>query len=201
MPFLFSTAVAVANGRGRAWIRRLQVQVRRPWDFLFRGLTYLLVLVVLAAVVGVAWVLVSSSLLSIQTFGFSFLTNEAFDPVHNTFGVRPALFGTIETSLFALIFALPLGVGTALFLVDFCPRVLRAPLGFIIDLLAAIPSIVLGLWGAVVMVPWLQNSAQPWLQKYLGFLPFFQGGIHGYSILAGGLLLIVMILPILTAIT
>ncbi len=200
MLFLFSTAVAITNGRGRAWIRRLQVQVRRPWDFLFRGLTYLLVLVVLAAVVGIAWVLVSSSLLSIQTFGFSFLTNEAFDPVHNAFGVHPALFGTIETSIFALIFALPLGVGTAVFLVDFCPRVLRAPLGFIIDLLAAIPSIVLGLWGAVVMVPWLQDTGQPWLQKYLGFLPFFQGDIHGFSLLAAGLLLIVMILPIITAI-
>jgi phosphate transport system permease protein len=201
MQFLFSTAITVASGRGRAWARKLQVQARRPWDFLFRGLTYLLVLVVLCAVVGVAWVLFSSSLPTIQTFGFSFLTNEAFDPVHNTYGVRPALFGTIETSLFALIFALPLGVGTAIFLVDFCPRALRAPLGFIVDLLAAIPSIVLGLWGAVIMVPWLQNTAEPWLQKYLGFLPFFQGGIHGYSILAAGLLLIVMILPILTAIT
>src|SRR5579859_3363077 len=201
MQFLFSTAITVASGRARAWIRKLQVQARRPWDFLFRGLTYLLVLVVLCTVVGIAWVMLSNSLPTIQTFGWSFLTNEAFDPVHNTFGVRPALFGTLETALFALIVALPLGVGTAIFLVDFCPRALRAPLGFIVDLLAAIPSIVLGLWGAVVMVPWLQNTGQPWLQKYLGFLPFFQGEIHGYSILAGGLLLIVMILPILTAIS
>jgi phosphate transport system permease protein len=201
MQFLFSTAITGANGRGRAWIKQLQVQVRRPWDFLFRGLTYLLVLLVLCTVVGIAWVLVSSSLPTIHTFGFNFLTNEAFDPVHNTYGVRPALFGTIETSLFALIFAVPIGVGTAIFLVDFCPRVLKAPLGFIVDLLAAIPSIVLGLWGAVVMLPWLQQTGQPWLQKYLGFLPFFQGGIHGFSILAAGLLLIVMILPIITAIS
>ncbi len=201
MQFLFASAVTVASGRGRAWVKRLQVQARRPWDFLFRGLTYLMVLLVLSAVLGIAWVLVSSSSLSLQTFGLSFLVNEAFDPVHNTFGVRAALFGTLETSLFALIFALPLGVGTAIFLVDFCPRALRAPLGFIVDLLAAIPSIVLGLWGAVIMVPWLQNSAQPWLQKYLGFLPFFQGDIHGYSLLAGGMILIVMILPIITAIS
>ena len=201
MQFQFSTAVTVVGGRGRAWIKQLQVQVRRPWDFLFRGLTYLMVLIVLATVVGIAWVLFSNSLPTIQTFGWSFLSNEAFDPVHNTFGVRPALYGTIETSLFALIFALPLGVGMAIFLVDFCPRAIRAPLGFIIDLLAAIPSIVLGLWGAVIMVPWLQKTGQPWLQKYLGFLPFFQGQIHGFSILAAGLLLIVMILPILTAIT
>ena len=201
MHFLFSAATTVAKGRGLAWVKKLQVQARRPGDFLFRGLTYLLVLLVLCVVVGIAWVLLSSSFPTIKAFGFNFLTNEAFDPVHNTFGVRPALFGTIETSFFALIFAVPIGVGTAIFLVDFCPRVLRAPLGFIIDLLAAIPSIVLGLWGAVVMLPWLQQTAQPWLQKYLGFLPFFQGGVHGYSIMAAGLLLIVMILPIITAIS
>ncbi len=201
MQFLFSTAVEVVGERGLPWIRRLQVLVRRPWDFLFRGLTYLMVLIVLATVVGIAWVLFSSSLPTIRAFGWNFLTNKAFDPVHNTYGVQPALFGTIETSLFALIFVLPIGVGTAIFLVDFCPRALRAPFAFIVDLLAAIPSIVLGLWGAVVMVPWLQQTGQPWLQKYLGFLPFFQGKIHGFSILAAGLLLIVMILPILTAIT
>jgi phosphate transport system permease protein len=199
MQFLFSTAITAASRP--AWVRRLQVQARRPWDFLFRGLTYLLVSVVLSAVIGIAWVLFRNSLPTIQAFGWSFLSNEAFDPIHNTFGVRPALFGTLETSLFALIFALPLGAGTAIFLVDFCPRVLRAPLGFVIDLLAAIPSIVLGLWGLLVMVPWLQNTGQPWLQKYLGFLPFFQGTIHGFSLLAAGLLLIVMILPILTAIS
>jgi phosphate transport system permease protein len=201
MQFLFSTALPIASGRGRAWVKRLQVQVRRPGDFLFRGVTYLFVLIVLAIVLGIAWILFSSSLPTIQRFGLSFLSNEAFDPVHDTYGVRPAIFGTLETALFALIFAVPLGVGISIFLVDFCPRVLRAPLAFIIDLLAAIPSIVLGLWGALVMVPWLQQSGQPWLQKYLGFLPFFQGGIHGYSLLAASLLLIVMILPIMTAVT
>ena len=202
MHVLFSTAITAVGGRGRAWVRKLQVQVRRPWDFLFRGLTYLMVLIVLAIVVGIAWVLYSYSRPTLQAFGWDFLFKyDAFDPVHNTFGVRPAIYGTLETSLFALLFALPLGVGIAIFLVDFCPRALRAPLAFIVDLLAAIPSIVLGLWGAVIMVPWLQKTGQPWLQKYLGFLPFFKGDIHGFSILAAGLLLIVMILPILTAIT
>lgn len=201
MQFLFSSVLAVGGGRGSAWIKQLQVQIRRPGDFLFRGVIYLFVLLVLCAVLGVAWVLLSNSLPTIKTFGLSFLTNEAFDPIHNTFGVRPAIFGTLETSLFAIVFAVPLGVGTAIFLVDFCPRVLRAPLAFIVDLLAAIPSIVLGLWGAVVMVPWLQQSGQPFLQKYLGFLPFFQGSIHGFSLLAAGMLLIVMILPIITAIS
>jgi phosphate transport system permease protein len=201
MNFLFATAVTATQQRTRSWIRQLRVQARRPGDFLFRGLTYLLVLTVLAIVVGVAWVLVSSSWLTIRLFGLSFLTNQAFDPVHNTYGVAPALFGTIVTSAFALLFSVPLGVGTAIFLVDFCPRTIRAPLAFIVDLLAAIPSVVLALWGFLVMAPWLQSTGEPWLQKYLGFLPFFQGEIHGVSLLAAGLLLIVMTLPIVTALS
>jgi phosphate transport system permease protein len=105
------------------------------------------------------------------------------------------------TSAFALILAVPLGVGTAIFLVDFCPRWLRAPLAFLVDSLAAIPSIVIGLWGLLVMVPWLQSSGEPWLNQHLGFLPFFQGPNQGVGLLAAGLLLTVMILPIVTAIT
>ncbi len=159
------------------------------------------VILVIAIVVGITWVLISNSWLSIRTFGLSYLTNDAFDPVHNTYGVLPAIFGTIVTSVFALVFALPIGVGTAVFLVDFCPRRLRAPFAFVLDLLAAIPSVVLGLWGFLVMVPWLQLKGEPWLQQHLGFLPFFQGTPHGLGLLAAGLLLTVMILPIITAIS
>ena len=101
---------------------------RRLSDVLFRGLTLLFVLVVIMIIIGVTWVLVSGSLPTIQAFGFSFLTNQAFDPVHNVFGVAPAIFGTLVTSAFALIFAIPLGVGAAIFLVDYCPRPLRVPL-------------------------------------------------------------------------
>lgn len=201
MSFLFATAAATTQRRGIGWLRQLRVQLRRPGDFLFRGTTYLLVLAALAIVAGVAWVLVSNSWLDIRLFGFSFLTNQAFDPIHNTFGVGPAIFGTIVTSVFGLLFSVPLGIGTAIFLVEFCPRAIRLPLSFIVDLLAAIPSVVLALWGAFVMVPSLQLTVQPWLQKHLGFLPFFQGEIHGYSLMAAGLLLIVMTLPIVTALS
>ncbi len=159
------------------------------------------VILVIAIVVGITWVLISNSWLSIRTFGLSYLTNDAFDPVHNTYGVLPAIFGTIVTSVFALVFALPIGVGTAVFLVDYCPRRLRAPFAFVLDLLAAIPSVVLGLWGFLVMVPWLQLKGEPWLQQHLGFLPFFQGTPHGLGLLAAGMLLTVMILPIITAIS
>jgi phosphate transport system permease protein len=174
---------------------------RRLSDVLFRGLTFLLVLVVIGVILGVTWVLVSGSLPTIQKFGFSFLTNQAFDPVHNVFGVAPAIFGTLVTSAFALIFAVPIGVGAAIFLVDFCPRALRVPLAFIAELLAAIPSIVYGLWGFLVLAPWLQHTGEPWLQQYLGFLPFFQGHFYGLGILAAGLILVIMVLPIIISIS
>lgn len=161
----------------------------------------LFVVVVILIVLGISWVLLSNSWLSIQTYGLSYLTNEAFDPVHNSYGVRPAIFGTLVTSAFALIFALPIGIGAAIFLVDYCPRRLRAPFAFVLDLLAAIPSVVLGLWGFLVMAPWLQRTGEPWLQQHLGFLPFFQGTPHGLGLLAAGMILTVMILPIITAIS
>jgi phosphate transport system permease protein len=170
-------------------------------DTLFRGFTMLLVLFVVAIIVGVAWILVSNSMPTIQQFRWSFLTNQAFDPVHNVFGVAPAIFGTLVTSAFALVFAVPIGVGTAIFLVDFCPRSLQRPLAFIVELLAAVPSVIYGLFGFLVLAPWLQTSGQPWLQKYLGFLPFFQGQFHGLGLLAAGVILVIMVLPLITSIS
>jgi phosphate transport system permease protein len=161
----------------------------------------LLVLFVVAIIVAVAWILVSNSMPTIQQFGWSFLTNQAFDPVHNVFGVAPAIFGTLVTSAFALIFAVPIGVGTAIFLVDFCPRSLQRPLAFIVELLAAVPSVIYGLFGFLVLAPWLQTSGQPWLQRYLGFLPLFQGQFHGLGLLAAGVILVIMVLPLITSIS
>ena len=174
---------------------------RRLSDTIFRGFTMLLVLFVVVIIGGVVWILVSNSLPTIQHFGFSFLSNQAFDPVHEVFGVAPAIFGTLVTSAFALIFAVPLGVGTAIFLVDFCPRSLQMPLSFIVELLAAVPSVIYGLFGFLVLAPWLQSAGQPWLQKYLGFLPFFQGRFHGLGLLAAGLILVIMVLPLITSVS
>lgn len=199
------TSLNGARGRVRDWITqsriRLRVEARRPANLAFRALMLIFVGIVILIVLGITLVLVSNSWLSIRTFGFSYLSNDAFDPVHDTYGVQPAIFGTLVTSLFALIFALPIGIGTAIFLVDYCPRRLRLPFAFVLDLLAAIPSVVLGLWGFLVMTPWLQNSGEPWLQKHFGFLPFFQGTPHGLGLLAAGMILTVMILPIITAIS
>ena len=116
-----STATATRQ-RSASWLERLRIQARRPGDFLFRGGIYLFVGIVLFIVAGIAWVLVAQSWLSITTNGWAFLTNEAFDPNNNTFGVRPAIFGTLVTSGIALLLATPIGIGTAIFLVDFSPR-------------------------------------------------------------------------------
>ena len=200
-----SLSLAKLNERGRArfsaWRRQLQVRARRPGDLAFRGLTALIVSIVIAIVLGIAWILVTESWPTIHTFGLSFLVNSAFDPVHSVFGVGAAIFGTLITSLFALLLATPLGVGAAIFLTDFCPPRLRAPLAFLIDALAALPSVVLGLWGFLAFAPWLQHTGEPWLQQRFGFLPFFQGTMHGLGILAAGLILTIMVLPIITAIT
>ncbi len=200
MAFLVST-VAATQQRGRLWWKQVRLLAKRPGDLTFRTLTLVAVWIVLLVVIGVASVLLSSSWPSIPAFGLSYLTNEAFDPIHDVYGVRPALFGTFVTSVFALLFAVPLGVGTALFLIEFCPRALRGPLAFLIDALAAIPSVVIGLWGFLAFAPWLQKSGEPWLEQHLGWLPFFQGTPHGLGLLAAGCILTVMILPLMTSIS
>lgn len=174
---------------------------RRLSDLVFRGLTFALVLCVVVIVAGVSWVLVSDAWPTIQHFGWTFLANQAFDPIHNIYGVAPAIFGTLVTSAFAIVFAVPLGVGTAIFLVDFCPRALRKPLAFVVELLAAVPSVIYGLFGFLVLAPWLQSTGQPWLQRYLGFLPFFQGQFHGLGLLAAGMILVIMVLPLITSVS
>src|SRR5690242_17007936 len=173
----------------------------RPGDLVFRAITLLIVLIVVALVVGIAWLLVVDSLPTIRQAGFSFLTRQDFDPVHDIYGVLPAIYGTLITSAFALIFAIPIGVGTAIFLVEYCPCPLRMPLAFFADLLAAVPSVVFGLWGFLVLARWLQHTGQPWLQQHLGFLPFFQGTPLGVGILASGMVLTIMILPLIVAVS
>ncbi len=174
---------------------------KRPTDLFFRAVTLLLVFIVVATVISVAVVLVVYSWPTITTFGLSFLTNQAFDPVHNIYGAAPAIFGTLYTSLFAMIFAIPIGILAAIFVVDFCPRSLRIPLAFFTDLLAAIPSVIIGLFGFLLLAPWLQKTGEPWLQQHFGFLPFFQGPIQGVGMLAAGMVLTIMVLPLIIAVS
>jgi phosphate transport system permease protein len=145
--------------------------------------------------------LVRGSWPSIHEFRFKFLWTSEWNPVTQQFGALPLIFGTIVTSLIAILLAGIVGVLAAAYLAEFAPRWVARPLGFVIELLAAVPSVVFGLWGLFVLAPFVRSDLGPVLQKTLGFLPLFQGPIGGVGMLTAGLVLALMILPTVTAIS
>jgi phosphate transport system permease protein len=138
---------------------------------------------------------------AIKKFGFGFLWHSTWDPVAEDFGAAPIIFGTIVSSILALLIAVPLSLGTAIFLTEFAPRWLRQPIGFLVELLAAVPSVVYGLWGIFVLVPFLRSVVVPPLRGLLGWTPFFKGVFYGPSMLAGGIILAIMIVPYIAAVS
>jgi phosphate transport system permease protein len=155
-------------------------------------LAALLVPVLLGFLVYEIW---SGADLAIRRFGLDFVATSRWDPVAEEFGAFPLMFGTLLSSLIALLIAVPLSLGVAIYLTEFAPKGLRQPVAFLIGLLAAIPSVVYGLWGIFVLIPVLRTTAFPFLKQALGFLPFFQGPIYGPSMLAAGIILAIMIMP------
>ncbi|HEX2451715.1 MAG TPA: phosphate ABC transporter permease subunit PstC [Gemmatimonadales bacterium] len=139
--------------------------------------------------------------LAIAKFGLSFVATSVWDPVAGQFGAFPLIFGTVVSSLIALAIAVPLSLGVAVYLVEFAPRVVRQPVAFVIGLLAAIPSVVYGLWGIFVLTPILRTTVFPFLRNTLGFLPFFQGPIYGPSMLAAGIILAIMVMPYIMSVS
>ena len=137
----------------------------------------------------------TGSRLAVQKFGLDFVATSVWDPVAGQFGAYPLIFGTMLSSLIALAIAVPLSLGVAIYLTEFAPRVIRQPVAFLIGLLAAIPSVVYGLWGIFVLIPVLRKTAFPFLREALGFLPLFQGPIYGPSMLAAGIILAIMVMP------
>jgi phosphate transport system permease protein len=133
--------------------------------------------------------------LAIHRYGLHFITGSTWDPVAEDFGAFPLILGTLVSSLIALVIAVPLSLGVAIFLTEFSPRWLRQPISFLIELLAAIPSVVYGLWGIFVLIPVLRRVVFPFLRNTLGFLPQFQGPIYGNSMLAAGIILAIMVMP------
>jgi phosphate transport system permease protein len=140
---------------------------------------------------------------ALRDAGFSFLTSSRWDPVAGEFGAAPAIFGTIVTSVIALVIATPLALGVGIFLSEFAPVWLRQPVAFVVDLLAAIPSVIYGLWGIFVLVPLLREQVMPFMRDTLGLgnTPFFSGPAYGPSMLAAGLILAIMVLPYISAVT
>lgn len=173
----------------------------RMGDAIFKWLTFLMAASVAALIVLVGWQMWKGSQLAVQKFGFGFLTSSNWDPVREEFGALPFIFGTLVSSLIALIIAVPLSIATTVYLTELAPLRLRQPIVSIVEMLAAVPSVIFGLWGIFVMIPWLREHVFPWLQKFLGFLPLFRGPVYGVSMLAAGIIIAIMILPIITSVS
>jgi phosphate transport system permease protein len=170
-------------------------------DQVFRSFVILCALAVLAIVGLIFYELVSQSHLSISKFGLSFLKKQIWDPVAEDFGALPFIYGTVVSSLLGLLIAVPLSIGTALFITEICPGRLRPVLSLLVELLAAIPSVIYGLWGIFVLAPFLRLHVQPFLAKYFGWTGLFSGPKYGWGMLAAGCIIAIMILPIIASIT
>lgn len=178
-----------------------QLAQRRWGDKAFLWLTLLMALSVFVLIGLIGYELAHGSRLALHKFGWHFLVSNAWDPVSEDYGAFPFIFGTLVSSVIALIIAVPLSIASAVFLTELAPRWLRQPLIIFIELLAAVPSVILGLWGIFVMVPWCRVHFFPLLRSMFGYLPLFTGPIYGFSMLAGGIIIAIMIVPIITSVS
>jgi len=170
-------------------------------DGSFRALMLICGLSLLAIVGLIVYELIQKSLLSIHQFGWRFFTGSEWDPVAGAFGALPFIYGTVVSSLVALVIAVPLAVGVAVFTTEMCPQPLRGPISFFTELLAAIPSVVYGLWAIFVLAPLLRTYVDPLLAEYFKWTGLFEGPAYGIGMLAAGVVLAIMIVPIISSIT
>jgi len=176
----------------------------RGWthpDALFRKMCQTFGFAIVALMAFVVVELVQGSALSLARFGVGFVFEKVWDPVAEHFGAATFVYGTVVTSVIALLLAVPIGIGIAVFLVEMAPRRVGVVVGFLVELLAAIPSIVYGLWGLFVLAPLVRDDLAPALHATLGFVPLFSGASHGVGMLTAGLILSVMILPFIAAVS
>ncbi|MFL6796725.1 MAG: phosphate ABC transporter permease subunit PstC [Xanthobacteraceae bacterium] len=174
-------------------------------DTCYRVLTKLAAVAVLALLGGVMLALVLGAIPALREFGFSFVTEQRWNPVTEKFSALAPIYGTLVTSLIAMLIAVPIGLLIAIFLTELCPQWLRRPIGIAIELLAGIPSIIYGIWGLFVLAPFLQETLQPFLINTLGRVPvlsaLFAGPPYGIGMLTAGLVLGIMVLPFIAAIS
>lgn len=179
----------------------LQDKDSRIADGVFRLLMLSCGVGVLVLVGLIIYELINSGSLAWHTFGWRFFLGREWDPVNDQYGALPFVFGTIVSSLLALIIAVPLAIGVAVFITEMSPRWLKGTLAFTTELLAAIPSVIYGLWAIFVMVPLLRQYLEPWLARTLGWTGLFEGAPYGIGMLAAGIILAIMIIPIISSIT
>ena len=202
-----ASALRKTNLSGRIVLARPS----KTGDAAFKLLTWLMAMMVFVLVVIIGWELFKGAGPSLKQFGFGFLVHSDWDPVNNDFGALPFIFGTFVSSLVGLAIALPLSLATAVYLTELAPWWVRHAAISLIEMLAAIPSVILGLWGIFVMVPWLRGPGGgmpgelyhpfPLPKKFFGFLPLFKGPIYGVSILSAAIIIAIMIVPIITSIS
>jgi phosphate transport system permease protein len=182
-------------------IRQTRPRSSRIPDETFRWIIVLSAVSVLAIVALVAWELVNKSKLSLHQFGIHFFFGHDWDPVNDSFGALPFIYGTLVSSFLALLLAVPLSIGVAVYVTEMCPQALRAVISFLVELLAAIPSVIYGLWGIFALAPLLRQYVEPFLEDILGWTGFFSGPKYGIGMLAAGVILAIMCVPVIASIT
>ena len=170
-------------------------------DRLFRGSSRLAALTVIALLALIGLLLAWNSRLTWETFGLSFVTGQTWDPVAGIYGAFPFIVGTILAASIAVIFAAPIGIFTAIYLSELAPGRLATPLTFMIELLAAIPSVVIGLWGVFILAPFLRVTVEAWIVSVFGWIPFLGGPTYGIGLFSAGVILTIMILPTIVTIS
>ncbi|HEY8184576.1 MAG TPA: phosphate ABC transporter permease subunit PstC [Pyrinomonadaceae bacterium] len=183
------------------WKWRLALsQTGNTGDAIFRFLLLAAATAMLVIVGSMILALAARSMPSIRQFGFGFIAGREWNPVKSEFGALPFIYGTVVSSLLALLISVPLSLGIAIFLVEQAPRQLSRPITFLVELLAAIPSVVYGLWGIFVLAPFLRVHIEPPLQRWFGWLPIFKGPITGIGMITAGIILAIMVTPIISAV-
>jgi phosphate transport system permease protein len=184
----------------RSEVRRRSFGIRGVGDRVFGSVTLALALVILLILTGVTIELIDGAMPALKQFGLGFLIGTDWDPGADIYGALPFIYGTTVSSGLALLIAVPLSLGVGLCLSEMAPTWLSRKLGFLVELLAAIPSVVYGLWGIFVLGPWLRDHVEPGLSRYFGFLPFFQGPRVSVSMMTAGVILAIMVLPYIAAV-
>lgn len=170
-------------------------------DVVFRWLTGIVAVSVVLVLAAMALQMTRASAQSLSRFGIGFVVGTVWDPVRDLFGAAPFIYGTVVSSVLALVIAVPISLGVAIFLAEMASPTTRGVVGYLVELLAAVPSVIYGMWGIFVLGPWLRRTVEPALGHVLGFLPLFQGPKMGADMLAGGLILAIMILPTISSVS
>src|SRR5215216_805591 len=201
-PVITDVKPSAARASRPSWAGRASLRGAAQWaDSLFKMATFAFALTIAGLVILIIIEMVRNSTLTFDKFGFDFITSSVWDPVRDQFGALPFIYGTAVSSVLGLLIAVPVSLGVAIFLTQHAPRKLSTPISFLVQLLAAIPSVVYGLWGIFVLAPLLRDHVYPAIQSALGFLPLFKGNPNGLGLMTAGIILSIMIVPIVTAVT